>query len=187
VPNPYYMALYSCVYNYCTSSTQPRSAGKTAHLAGEELYLHLETYFAAHVAAMPPVSQPRLPCSQAARPEPVHVFILAVRRGLDRGRHASSSLRRRVRRLQQWGEVHRSALRLPQPTLGETRARRGCRGVHRLLGPSLLLLTFLHSNILTFLHKKKQNTELTEDLPFSCTTASAQNLAGRLPHHRSDP
>jgi hypothetical protein len=50
---------------------------------------------------------------------------------------------------------------------------------------------FLHSYILTFLHSYiltlKQNAELTEDLPISCTTASAQNLAGRLPHHRSDP
>jgi hypothetical protein len=53
------------------------------------------------------------------------------------------------------------------------------------------ILTFLHSYILTFLHSYiltlKQNAELTEDLPISCTTASAQNLAGRLPHHRSDP
>jgi hypothetical protein len=81
------------------SSTRPRSADKTAYLVGGELYIYLETYFAAHVAAMPPVSQPRLPCSETARPEPVQVFILAFRRGPGRGRRASQSLRRRVRRL----------------------------------------------------------------------------------------
>jgi hypothetical protein len=105
VSDPYYMALYSCVYNYCTSCTRPSSAGKRVYLAGEELYLHLETYIAAHVAAMPPVNQPRPLYSQKARPEPLHVFFLAFRRSLGRGRHASRSLRRSVRRLQQKGEI----------------------------------------------------------------------------------
>jgi hypothetical protein len=52
-----------------------------------------------------PVSRLRLPCSQTARPEPVHVFIVAFRRSLGRGRHIYQSLPRSVRQLQQKGEV----------------------------------------------------------------------------------
>jgi hypothetical protein len=56
MPYPYYMALYACVFNYCI---EPR------RLAREDLYHRLETYLAAHVAGIPPVSQPRLPCASA--------------------------------------------------------------------------------------------------------------------------